>query len=355
MSESPILPIVSCSFDEPEQMAELLSLTDLDVLVLSGVRRPWKHMTIRLGALTLDWGYSPSTIIARGSVRSVACFNFAASAPGQSVLWNGQPLERHQFVASSPGGEFTATSGPSTHVALFATADTWAEALGALHGSGDWTMPDGCSLFRAPAAAMDRLRRIVDLTMSVCDGMPELLEYEEARRGMAQSIYAALAQAVDSARPDRRRSTIMASYAQIIRRAEEVIRQRVDEPLHIVDLCAATQVSERTLRTAFYDLYRTSPTRYLQIRRLHQVRRALRQADPARSTVTAVAGQYGFWELGRFAGHYKAMFGETPSQTLYGRTVGRRARAARVEMPTSAEMATAGRRARAAAPLRQPA
>jgi len=139
----------------------------------------------------------------------------------------------------------------------------------------------------------------------------------------------------------------MQSHARIIRCAEDVMRQRVDQPIHLVDLCAATHVSERTLRTAFHDIYRTSPTKYLQVRRLHQVRRALRDADPARSTVTSVAGQYGVWELGRFAGHYKALFGETPSQTLHGAaartprpsaSVGRR----EVEMPTSAEMATAG-------------
>jgi AraC family ethanolamine operon transcriptional activator len=49
---------------------------------------------------------------------------------------------------------------------------------------------------------------------------------------------------------------------------------------------------------------------------MEAVRRALVTAPPGRATVTRIATEYGFYELGRFAGIYNALFGERPSETL---------------------------------------
>ena len=42
----------------------------------------------------------------------------------------------------------------------------------------------------------------------------------------------------------------------------------------------------------------------------------LRTADPATTTVTAVAGRWGFLHAGRFAAAYKTAYGHPPSETL---------------------------------------
>src|SRR6185295_1313493 len=105
--------------------------------------------------------------------------------------------------------------------------------------------------------------------------------------------------------------------SRIVRRAEEFFRTHVGERVSMAQLSSNAMVSERSLREAFYDMYAISPKRYFRLWQLHQVRRALRSLDRRDATVTDLATLHGFYELGRFAGEYKAFFGEAPSQTLH--------------------------------------
>jgi AraC-like DNA-binding protein len=49
---------------------------------------------------------------------------------------------------------------------------------------------------------------------------------------------------------------------------------------------------------------------------MHLVRRALLRADPSTATVTRLATDHGFWELGRFSVAFRALFDESPSESL---------------------------------------
>ena len=99
-------------------------------------------------------------------------------------------------------------------------------------------------------------------------------------------------------------------------RLEEVLAEHLSQPLHVPDLCALIGVTDRTLRSCCAEFLGISPSRYVLLRRLKQVRVALRDADPDIANVAELARRHGFTELGRFAGAYRAAFGEAPSTTL---------------------------------------
>ncbi len=89
-----------------------------------------------------------------------------------------------------------------------------------------------------------------------------------------------------------------------------------EKTARVRDLTDAAKVSERTLYRAFHDWYGISPVRYLRLQKLHSVRDALLAANPDTTTVTDVFVQHDIRHFGRFAGVYRTLFGELPSQTL---------------------------------------
>ncbi|GAB0154200.1 helix-turn-helix domain-containing protein [Marinobacterium sp. BA1] len=84
----------------------------------------------------------------------------------------------------------------------------------------------------------------------------------------------------------------------------------------ITDICATTDVSERTLQYAFRSTMQLTPIAYLRTLRLNRVRAELLIALPAHTTVTRVAMRWGFVHLGEFSQEYKRLFGQRPSETL---------------------------------------
>jgi AraC-like DNA-binding protein len=101
-----------------------------------------------------------------------------------------------------------------------------------------------------------------------------------------------------------------------IRRAMEAIRAEPEKPFSAGDLAEVAGMSVRSLQEGFRRHVGRTPIAYLQEVRLARVHEALRSADPALTTVTAVAHRWGFAHLGRFASAYRSRFGVSPSQTL---------------------------------------
>ena len=75
-------------------------------------------------------------------------------------------------------------------------------------------------------------------------------------------------------------------------------------------------MSRRSLHRAFHEVFGIGPVTFLRHKRLCAIHSILRDSTPGTTTVTEIAIQQGFSELGRFSQYYRAMFGENPSQTL---------------------------------------
>jgi AraC-like DNA-binding protein len=144
---------------------------------------------------------------------------------------------------------------------------------------------------------------------------PEIIANADAAYGLEQALIEAMVGclAVGTVHED---CVAQRRHSMILRRFRSVVEGNPDQALYIPDLCKLIGVSDRTLRICCQEQLGMSPKRYLLMRRMHLARRALREAAPPATTVTEIAMRYGFWELGRFAGEYRSLFGELPSATL---------------------------------------
>jgi transcriptional regulator GlxA family with amidase domain len=92
-----------------------------------------------------------------------------------------------------------------------------------------------------------------------------------------------------------------------------VVREEANN-IQVEDLTNAAQVEYRTLLRAFERYLQITPKRYLKLRQINLVRRALHA--PVASSAIDIMADFGVTEFGRFATDYKRLFDELPSETL---------------------------------------
>ncbi len=95
----------------------------------------------------------------------------------------------------------------------------------------------------------------------------------------------------------------------------EYIHCNLTELTSVNEICVNNQVSERTLRRWFKKNYETSPKHYLNLLRLNEVRKGIKN-NSKELNVFQIASEFNFWHMSQFSRDYKKLFGELPSETL---------------------------------------
>ncbi len=163
------------------------------------------------------------------------------------------------------------------------------------------------------------LRRILSLVLQDAQRSPGLLSEYGMLQAIERSLLTQLAlgmAASTNISGSGLPSPCGTERAALVRSVEQYLRAHVHEPVYMMELCAATGATERGLQAAFRELTGLRPMEYLRLRRLQLVRRQLRAPGNTGLSVKRAALDHGFWELGRFAQQYRALFGEMPSATL---------------------------------------
>ncbi|KRA66501.1 AraC family transcriptional regulator [Caulobacter sp. Root655] len=290
---------------------------DLAITQLSPGACPGHLLRVNLDDMGFDAGGFDGDLRVRGTLAGKA-FSIVSVLERDGALnqW-GHKVDEGDILTIPPGGEldgrFQGRTAYAVVTAPWGLVMQRAEAFEWLADPGFWTE---AAVYSPPPPARAACRRVLrdcaTLMRTMGDGVPASA-IDILRQDLLDGVLSAVAEARE---PAARRQGVL-NAARIVRGAEDFIEGGdTRQAVQIEDVCRALNISRRTLYRAFHDLLDVSPKAYLRLKNMSAARARLLDAANRPTTVTQVALDHGFWELGRFAGAYRTMFGESPSETL---------------------------------------
>lgn len=243
------------------------------------------------------------------------CFALLGRAIGETPRMQGRALLPHRLIVLR-GGEDFALQRPKGMELLAATIDD--DLFRRLCDETRWSPAArsalaGGAIDVAPAA-MARLRRVLD-ALAARAGSASVEEPAATPIWASHLAVDALGEAVEAG-GSVREALGQVSASALVARCHRIVLAAGDAPPSIEALCLRLRVSRRTLQNSFLAVAGTTPLHYLRSLRLNAVRRQLLAAGPVTAPVTQAALARGFGHLGHFAADYKALFLESPSDSV---------------------------------------
>jgi AraC-like DNA-binding protein len=305
------------SFGHPDAYAAAVRATDVELLVTSGGHFRAELVQVDLGRLLLQRGADSLPRIVRLSNHPKrAPIAFLADPNQASVRHDGVDVAPGEIIVFNPAARsHQRTSGPCRWAAMSLTSEDLRVAAESIIGR-ELTPPFTTRVVQPVPSRMARLMSLHEAAMRLARAAPGTLARPQTAKSLEQALVHAMVTCLDT-RQSAKTKTAVRQHGRVVALFEDFLAARRYEPAYLAEICAAIGVSERTLRTCCREHLGMGPIHYLWLRRMHLAQRALLLADPAATTVTQIATDFGFWELGRFSVEYRALFGESPSASLH--------------------------------------
>jgi AraC-like DNA-binding protein len=302
-------------FTDPDDYSSSFRDFQYELNVTVGGGFAAEHIRVDLNALRLQHYSSNLPWVAHTAIPDGRAVFALRAEPGPSLQRAGKEIVTTSIERLARGQTiYTCSSGAVSWGTISLSVDALA-AIGVATSGCEFTPPIDVTTETPEPGMMERLRRLYASAGRLARTAPEILAHPEAARSLEHDLVPALAACLGP-KMNEEDAVAKRRHAAIMRRFRGLVAASGDRPVYTTDLCAAIGVSDRTLEVCCREHLGMGPQKYLRLRRIQRVRRALALADPTSASVTGIATAHGFWELGRFAGVYRSVYGESPSQTL---------------------------------------
>jgi AraC-like DNA-binding protein len=303
-------------FNDPYTYQSMIRAAAVDLVVTGRGEFRSELIRIDLHHLWMQRGYENLPRIAHcHETRERSAIFLLAHQDEREICFSGRGFASGEILVHKPGEEnYHRTSAPCRWAAMSLAPEDLAAAGRHLAGR-ELHAPCDAYITRPTQESFVRLRSLHNAAGLLAGKYPNILTHPETARALENALVHAMVTCLTEHAPvpdtfgSRCHLTVIARFARLLDAEPK-------KPLYLAEICAATGVSERTLRLCCHEHLGMGPVRYLWLRRMHLARAALMKGDPKTTSVTTAAVDHGFWELGRFAVAYRSLFGESPSATL---------------------------------------
>jgi AraC-like DNA-binding protein len=303
------------TFDDPDDFAASFPRTDVEMTILGRGDFEAKIIHIDLRRLQVRRLSDNLPRVAHVADVPEQAFISFRTEPGPRLMRDGAEMLTTNIIwRRSAASYFHKSDGLASWGTISLPLEDMASIGVALVGC-DLRPPQDAQTVTLPPAALAKLQRLHAAVGQLAEDAPAVIAHPEAARGLEEALIEAMIECLGTGEYGEDRSALR-QHAAIMRRFHQALEEKPNEALFIPELCREIGSTARTLQICCQEHLGVSPTRYLLLRRMHLARRDLQESASTATTVTEIATRYGFWQFGRFAGEYKALFGELPSTVL---------------------------------------
>jgi AraC-like DNA-binding protein len=307
---------VKLAFADPYEYQSSIGSSGVRVVVTRRGQFQAKLTRIELHRVCVVSGWQSLASVAHIAVQTnLNALFFLADSQQAATTLGGIEFRPGDIASAALGGEYHHRGVGNARWGSISLEPEDLAAFGRALVGREVRLPAVTQILRPSPVLVSQLLSLQKAANDLATNAPDILAHPAVAKAIEQALArATIACLTEPAATEnfRQRRPQMA----IMRRFEQILEANPDEPLYVTDVCAAIGVTDRTLRLHCQDHLGMNPQRYLWLRRMHLARRALALADGTVKTVTEIANDHGFGELGRFAVSYRKLYGEAPSVTL---------------------------------------
>lgn len=303
-----------------EFQAAMRSEANLSLLLTHGGRFHARLMRTTLNGMRL---MEVQESLSRIGFVQVPSNEILVCLPGRrrpAPVWAGFELGTNELIVLGPGQcAHVRTENACSWKVFSLPLDKLSWYYSALTGRPP-ALPTAACFRRAPPLASRQLVDLHDAAIRMIRTSPEATASGEALHGLEQQLMDVLIECLSAGSMDAGSAEAM-RMRDVTTRFERLLEGEATQrsySLCIGEICSILGVSDRALRRSCAYNLGMSPSSYYRLHRMHLAHHALRRCGPDAVRICDAARRAGFLHLGRFAGAYRKLFGQSPSAILRG-------------------------------------